>query len=259
MFHAEQSDKENEMTSSPQIDTLADQSKIVFIGTVQRLAASTVPTHPATSHSVVVKVNRTIQVPPALGDLTGQNITVELTAAPGLRPGQQAIFFANGLIYANSLVVQETGRLQPAPGPAARQAQIADINRAYQTIPDRHIKRRLGTADVVITGKVISTRKAPVAPGPISEHDPDWREAVIDVESVDSGPPMKQVVLYFPASRDIRWRQAPKFAVGDEGVWILHQQALKELPNPGYTALSPLDFHPKARRSYIHALIQGRR
>jgi hypothetical protein len=248
------------MPTNPGIDELADQSKIIIIGTVLTLAASTVQTHPASSHTVVVRVDRIIRMPPALGNLGGRQITVELTAAPGVRVGQRAFFFANGLVYADSLVVKEVGRIDVPPAAAAREALVTQIGEAVQTAPDRVIQRHLTTAQVVVTGKVASIRKVPRPPGsPISEHDPDWRQAVVDVESVESGLPVKQVAVLFPASRDVRWRQSPKFTVGQEGVWILHQHQMAELRAPGYTALHPFDFHPKPQRNRIRALIRGRK
>jgi hypothetical protein len=56
----------------------------------------------------------------------------------------------------------------------------------------------------------------------------------------------------------VRWRQVPKFSVGQEGVFILQRHRIKELKTPGYLALDPLDFQPKPRRDHIRALIQRR-
>lgn len=245
------------MATEVNIDDLVERSTITFLGTVQRLGASTVPTFSVSSHTVVVRVNRMLKEYSAVGDLTGKNITVELTQAPGMRVGQQAIFFTTGMVYADSIVVEEVGRLDAARNPSARQEQITEVLVSQRRGPDRHIERRLRSADVVITGKVVSIRKPPLAPNRrISEHDPDWRQAVIEVEAVDSGPPAKQVLLLFPASRDVRWRNAPKFSVGQEGTWILHQHQFPELRTPGYVALDPLDFHPKAQRNHVRALMQ---
>jgi hypothetical protein len=245
------------MATELQIDDLVEKSTITFLGTVQRLGASTVPTYTVSSHTVVVRVNRMLKEYSAVGDLTGRNITVELTQAPGMKVGQQAIFFTTGMVYADSIVVEEVGRLDAARDPATQQDQIAEILVSQKHRPDRQIQRRLRSADVVVTGKVVSIRKAPVAPNRrISEHDPDWRLAVIEVESVESGPPMKQAALLFPASRDVLWRNAPKFSVGEEGVWVMQQHQFPELRAPGYVALDPLDFQPKVRRDHVRALIQ---
>ena len=248
------------MATEPQIGTLVDQSRITFIGTVLQLGASTVPTHTVTSHSVIVYVNRVLRIPPALGNIVGQRITVELTGGPGVVPRQRVIFFANGLVYADSLVVEEVGRVDVPADSAARQARIAEIMDAIQRHPDRVVRKRLATADVVVTGKVVAVRRLPrPLSHRVSEHDPDWHEAVVNVQAVESGLPMKQVAVLFPESRDVRWHTAPKFRVGQEGVWILHQHSLQNVPTPGYTALHPSDFHAKPNRSRIQAIIQGRR
>jgi hypothetical protein len=247
------------MPASQSLDELAENSKFTFVGTVERLNASTVATHPATSHSVVVKVERTLESPPAFGDLAGQRLTVELTTAPGVKVGDRAIFFTNGLVYAEGIVVQEVGRI-PAAAPERLERQVQQVLKAYKQGPARNILRRLATADVVVTGKVSAVRKLPRAPDvPISEHDPDWHEAIVNVQGVESGLPMKQVSVMFPASRDVRWHQAPKFSPGQEGTWILHQHQVRGLRIPGYTALQPADFQPKPRRKQIQALIQMRR
>ena len=153
------------MSPDSSIDDLVDHSTIIFIGTVQKLGASNVPGHPATSHSVVVRVDRALRVPPALGDLTAQRITVELTGAPGVRVGQQATFFTNGLVYSDSIVVQEVARRDTPLDTVSRQAHVSEVSGALQRRPDRHLRRRLATADVVVTGKIASIGKPPRTPG----------------------------------------------------------------------------------------------
>src|SRR5437016_5679227 len=175
------------MANEPKITDLADRTKIVFIGTVQRLGASTVATHSVTSHTIVAFINRVLSAPAAVGDLQGQRITVELTSSPGVAARQRAVFFANALVYADSLVVEEAGHVVLPGDSAARQALIAEIVDAIHRRPDRQVRSRLATADVVVTGKVIAVRTPPRVPNkPLSEHDPEWREAVIDVQAVES-------------------------------------------------------------------------
>jgi hypothetical protein len=247
------------MATETQISDLVDRSKIIFLGTVRRLSASTVPSHTVTSHTVIVQVNRVFRAPQAIGNLSGERVTVELTGGPGVRPGNQAVFFTNPLIYAASIVVAETGRVVIPADLASRQARVAEVANAIRRQPERQILSRAATADVVISGRVVSIRNVPRPPNqPISEHDPGWKEAVIDVQSVEAGLPMKRVSVLFPGSTDVSWYAAPKFSVGQEGVWILHQHTLPGLP-PGYTALHPSDFHPKPRVNQIRALMQGRR
>jgi len=58
---------------------------------------------------------------------------------------------------------------------------------------------------------------------PITEHDPQWREAEIEVDEVEKGPRKRRVVVRFPGSDDVRWYRAPKFQPGQEGVFILQK------------------------------------
>jgi hypothetical protein len=93
---------------------------------------------------------------------------------------------------------------------------------------------------------------------PVSEHDAKWKEAVLKVQSVDKGETSeKQVVVIFPSSDDIMWKQTPKFKPGQTGTWLLHKSQIKDeavadallTPKVGekvgaYTSLDPEDFQP---------------
>jgi hypothetical protein len=188
-----------------------------------------------------------------LSDQTGRSITIELT---GSRPkvGEQWIFFAAEVrVYADSVGVKETGRLKVGAD------QIAQISGAVGKLPDRHVQRRAAAAEVVIVGKVSEVRAVrPREPYPMSHRDPNWHEAVIDVQSVESGSlAEKKVVVVFPMGTHRVWQTAPKFRVGDEGVWILHKRQVQLLGREGYVALDPADFHPRAQLDRIRKLIKG--
>src|SRR5712691_4692866 len=97
---------------------------------------------------------------------------------------------------------------------------------------NQKIRERAAEASVVITGKVVAiglpgATVAAMAGGPapprrISEHDPFWREAIVEVQAVHKGTVGKnQVVLRFPSSTDVRWHRAPKFQTGQQGVFSL--------------------------------------
>jgi hypothetical protein len=115
--------------------------------------------------------------------------------------------------------------------------------------------------------------------GPVSEHDPKWREAVIDVSVVHKGEPAtKQVVVRFPSSTDVQWHRAPKFHTGDRGVWLLHSPEAPSIADaaakpamasalaapatampgaPVYTALSPMDFQPANQLDNVASVIRS--
>ncbi len=158
------------------------------------------------------------------------------------------------------------------------------------------IADRVASADVVVRGRVTAVRVAPEerpaprtgartrgvtaaateAPRrkPITEHDPQWREAEIEVDEVEKGGTgKKKVVVRFPGSDDVRWYKAPKFQPGQEGVFILQKAAGETAARPGarrgravaaaaesaagpdtFTALDPDDFQPSERAPEIRAL-----
>jgi hypothetical protein len=94
----------------------------------------------------------------------------------------------------------------------------------------------------------------------ISEHAPMWQHAVIEIDNVIKGQhATKQVVVQFPASTDVRWHDAPKFAAGQEGVFMLRKGDAPTALSPGpahvgaaagppleYTALHAADVQPIA-------------
>jgi len=116
----------------------------------------------------------------------------------------------------------------------------------------------------VVSGKVISIRIPPEAnaarkrttktPSPITEHDPVWREAVIQVKDVLKGEKKaKQVTVRFPDSSDVMFHGVPRFEPGQEGYFMLHKgeatkttggRAQKSKSADTYFALDAQDFQP---------------
>ena len=121
-------------------------------------------------------------------------------------------------------------------------------------------KSRFDGAQVVVSGQVVSVNlpagQAPAAllaagVGPtqrLSEHDPLWRDAVIQVHAVHKGSHGgKKAVVRFPASHDVLWHHAPKFQPGQEGFFMLRRGGPKEPAKQ-----KPFD-HPGGVRTMIDA------
>jgi hypothetical protein len=65
----------------------------------------------------------------------------------------------------------------------------------------------------------------------ISEHDPDWQEAIVEVESEITGArDGQEIVIRFPGSLDVAWYGFPKFKPGQEGTFFLQKDHLSGLP-----------------------------
>src|SRR5204863_9219496 len=104
---------------------------------------------------------------------------------------------------------------------------------------------------------------------PISEHDPKWRDATIEVDKVHKGEhSAPTVTVRFPSSDDVRWYNAPKFHPGQHGVFVLHRASPADAPAGTaaraavrgrqpvvYTALDATDFHPSSDTTDVAAAL----
>lgn len=133
-----------------------------------------------------------------------------------------------------------------------------------QGASDLAVRDRLTHAQLVVLGTVTVVRRVEMRPrAPISEHDPDWRDATIKVERQLKGsltPGTDTVHVLFPASLDIKWFQCPKFTQGRVGIFLLHlgelpASAIPKTAEPAYTALNSLDFQDRDQVSRITRLL----
>src|SRR5215469_6607290 len=198
------------MPAIPSPDDLATKARFVFRGTVQRLNAATLTDVHDTARTAIVKVDETIQAPKSLSHFTGRDITVQLQEGSGLKVGDQAVFFTDAWLFGNTgVAVRSLGQHVPGPDTAALRTSMDPVT----NLIDRDTRTHFDAADMVVGGTVTSVRVPPgVRPDRLpSEHDPQWREAVVQIDKVYKGKPEKQEVLVrFPASADRMWYRAPK-------------------------------------------------
>jgi hypothetical protein len=253
--------------ATPQLDDLARQSRFIFRGTVQKLKGATMSAVPVSDSTAVVKVDEVIQAPQILGELTGKEITVQLSEPGGLEERGQAVFFTNPWLYGDGVAVREVGRL--AVRRRAAEAENARLRRQITEVtgrlPDDELRRHLAEVEAVVVGSVCNNRPLESHRRlPATEHDPQWWEAMIAVESVEKGNiPQPTVPVLFAASMDVLWFQAPKLRVGDAGVWLLHRGRTatveaKEYAVPipsAYVVLHPLDAHPREQVNRMRAAL----
>jgi hypothetical protein len=261
--------------------TAKEAAKFVFQGTVTRLKAATVKAVTDTDKTAVVHVDEIRRAPEALKGFLDHDITVQLSPGERVKAGQQAVFYTDGWMFGESLAVQSRGHdpVKATRGRAAAHADPAQADPAH-AFKEHHIQERATEADLVVSGRVVAVGPAGDAPPasatrgldaalahrPISEHDPFWTEAVVEVSQVHKGPAHKHVVVRFPASTDVRWHRAPKFQVGQQGVFLLHADAASGTralgvvsaahdPQAVYTCLHHADFQPADHEKEAEAAI----
>ena len=91
------------------MDQLIRQSTFIFVGTVEKLNATTMKSVKASEATAVVRLDKLIEAPGAPPDLAGKSITVQVRQPSSLRVGQQATFFTKGWLLGNSMAVIEMG------------------------------------------------------------------------------------------------------------------------------------------------------
>ncbi len=260
-------------TQGAEMDQLTAQAEFIFKGTLQKVKAATMTTVPITDKTVVVKVDEIFQAPEPFRDFVGKEVTVLLSQAPESKPGDQAIYFTKGWLYGQSIAVVEVGKLSNstrAAGPAALTAQNEQVTKAVEKLGDKDLRTRVASSELVVVGKVTSVKPAEALTAAIrsarlSEHDPQFLEATIEVERTEKGQLSGNTVkVVFPSSMDVMWYKAPKLKVGQEGAFILHADEMKRvigavnLPKV-YTVLDSNDFQSRDRQEQLRKVIESLR
>lgn len=209
------------------------EANFVFRGTIKQLKAVNVKQAPVSDRTAIVTVNQVLDAPANLQGYTGQDITVELSSARNVTSGERMILHTTSWLSGETIAVKSLFE-EPDKGAAATTHHVDAAAKRDQRKTSEHFD----DADLVISGKVIEVRlpkdsgatsKKTAAAGnqplkPVSEHDPKWREALIEVDQVHKGKPTKRrVVVRFPSSTDVAWRRAPKFQAGQQGYFMLHK------------------------------------
>jgi hypothetical protein len=262
------------MPASSKAEALAQQAKFIFKGTVQKLKAANMPDVPVNDRTAVVRVDEILHAPEALSHYAGQEITVQLGGRKKLKKGQQAVFYTNGWLFGDGVAVQSIDHEDVGKAPATLTMAVGD---PVKSLVARETQAHLNDAEVVIAGRVTSVRMPTdvvaaraiggtetTPTGRISEHDPDWRIAEIQVDAVHKGSHKgKTATVRFPSSQDVMWHDAPKFHPGQEGFFMLHKadegaagvRAALIDDKGDYVALHPGDFEPFDHPSGIKELL----
>jgi hypothetical protein len=219
----------------------APVATFVFQGTVRKVKSSTLKEIPVDDQTLVVTVDNVIEAPKSLAKLGGSEITVQLTGNQKASVGETLIFHSGGWIFGDSVAVQCISK------EAVKATHAALLTRGGNPVEhrrDRVVQKRFSDSDTCVSGTVetvklpeesIPRRRAartttePVEIGPVSEHNPRWREAVIAIDKTHKGGTDKdRLVIRFPSSTDVRWYKAPKFAPGQQGYFMLQKTKVSE-------------------------------
>lgn len=249
-----------------------DEAKAAFIftGKVVKSRSATIKDIPV-EDTVIIQVDTITKVPAMFASLVGQQVTVRFKNLPELKEGTIITVFANGWIFGEGIAVDAVSFTEKTD-----KTELASMVKSVNTSnADSELKERLNSAELGVVGKVVKVEKAAVqedahtlagigaldAETPmevetthISEHDPDWHEATIQVDEVVKGQDdAKEVKVLFPKSDDVRWYNISKYKEGQQGIWLL-QKGKTQNPNgiaPKVFAAIPAD---ETKFTTLHAV-----
>lgn len=252
------------------------KSSIVFSGTVLRLAATSFAEVPTSAQTIVVRVESIVKKPAAVSLKKGDSVTVEVNDASAFQEGAHATFYTEGWIFGSGVAVKEVGHVQgeaSEPVPAAGAGKNA-LGQAEDQLSDQELKDRMKASDFVVVGHVTDVRKwnapktRPGSPLHVTEHDPDWHEAVVQIQSVLKGGQVKgnKVVVRFPNHNDVAWARSPRFTKNQRGIFCLNRDKTTGAPMTKlgsqetyvYTCLGHGDALPLSEEARVRALLKNR-
>lgn len=229
--------------SDPSVDDLTAASDLVFRGSVRQVGATSLAEVRPSDLTAVVRVDEVILPEDPLPGLVGSDVTVALASPQGVDEGSRFVFFVRSWLFGSGIAVREVGRTPEPQGAGA--AMAAPARDALARLADSDLRRRIGASEVVVLGRVADVgpsreylAASAANPGPVSEHDPQWQEATVIVESTVKGETADRVSVLFPGSLDVHWRAAPRLAPGEEALLVLHRE-----PVPGVVAAARADVY----------------
>lgn len=251
---------------------LTKQSSIVFSGTVSQIGATSFAEVPKSSQTLVVRVDAVLKKPTAVSLKKGDNVTVEVKDPSAFQEGTQATFYTDGWIFGSGVAVKELGhQMGPGVGETTKAAGEKTNLQAPEQISDQELRDRLNSADYVVIGRVTDvhawTKPKSGTPYRVTEHDPDWHEAVVAIQSVLKGGKVKgnKIVVRFPRRNDVAWIRSPKFQKNQQGIFCLNRDQVSGVPTTKlggqqvsvYTCLGHGDSLPMSDEARVRSLLKS--
>ena len=249
---------------------------IVFVGRVLTVGDVSFAAVPRSPQTLVVSVDDVLEKPAAVSLVNGDTVTVEVKEPSQFHDGTRATFYARGWIFGSGVAVREVGHemasqssagISPAAETGVSTPTQGELAQVRKEVSDAQLRARIQKADMVVVGRVTAIRpgamRAAGSRRVLSEHDPDWQEAIIHVESgIKGARDGEEIVVRFPGSMDVAWHGAPKFKVGQEGTFVLQRDTLSGSPKAtlagaevdAYIAASRQDVLSKNEAPRVRAL-----
>lgn len=253
---------------------LTSKSSIIFSGTVSQLAATSFADVPKSAQTIVVRVDSVEKKPAAVSLKKGDSVTVEVKDPSAFQEGTHARFYTDGWMFGSGVAVKELGHeVGAAAEPVQEPSAAKPAGQGQDQLSDQELLDRMKASDFVVVGRVTDIHKWNVpkpksgAPSRVTEHDPDWHEAVVEVQSVLKGGKVKgnKVIVRFPSRNDVAWVNSPKFAKNQRAIFCLNRDQATGAPTTKYggqqvtvyTCLNHGDALPISEEAHVRSLLKN--
>jgi hypothetical protein len=224
-------------------DPWIEISSVILDGVIQEINAE--------QNTVTIRVNN-VYAPEFAEGITEKTITASFRYASSLQVGEHLVFFAGGESAGAAGRPEILG--VTAPG------NIADLKTAMARVSghraEEEFRHRVESADLVVTGAVerVMAKEGGGRGRDKDDKDKDGESvAVVQISQVLKGHYSKKMVnVVFPQGTAARWVGAPRFEVGDKGVWILRREHDDEF----YRAVGPKDFLLPGELSAVEKMLK---
>ncbi|WP_430931737.1 hypothetical protein [Saccharicrinis sp. 156] len=234
-----------------------DASDYIFKGEVVQTKKSNLPVVPDDQNTHIVKVNDIILASSGHESFKGENITVVAAddKIPTLKEGAGYVFYTHTWLFGSTLAVR-ANHVEPMTD---KPDGIKDELPLYRdSVKKVNLQKRLKSSGLVMFGRVSKINEADVQrPSKESEHSPIWNIAIVEVENILKGNTEgNQVQVYFSASDDVRWVNAPKLKEEQKAIYLLKRtDSFMGIKN-AYVLIDPQDVLPESELNLVKKLLK---
>ena len=242
-----------------QLDKLVAGTTLIFKAKVLVLHTVTTEEDDVTDAGVVV-VSEIIEAPEAFQNISGQEVTVHFTEINKMSVGEERIFFTDPYWIGESIGVREIGSIAKDDKLYENKEISSYIKQARDKQSDEQLRKTLKESTLVVSGRVMRVNVPEGYQRMATEHDPEWKEAEIQVDEFIKGKAEgKTVKILFASTKDMMFLESPKFKEGDEGIFIAESTdtaTLKMLRNENMILQSSSFIRGKEKTKHVKSLLK---
>lgn len=233
------------------------KSNFIFSGTIVKMNTANIEIVPP-APIAIVRVDEVLDAVSPYEQMRGKEITVLLATAKNRRAGAKQVFFTSGWYYGKTLGVKET----PNNLVITEKLEVLKNRIAVERVNIRNdsLRAELLKAVLVVRGTVVDANiKVEKKPGLETEHDPEFRKAIIEIKEVLKGRTTEtRIEVIYASSEDVMWHESPKLAKGQEAIFLLQlRQAPAIYRISSFTMLDKRDVLSTEEMSNVRNLLKN--